>query len=391
VLKGARGGIDMGKMIVLTGAKGSGKSTALATIAPPRESNKVFVVDTEMGMSDIVNQVDFGYYLRAHERFDMGDRMLTRIAKGDLPWVSKGQKNSLVEYYHWFVNEMDIKLEDGKYKYLIIDTIEPIEAAMTAAVDDGVKKFGWGGSRAYGRMETEGVRPLYENMIESFYQRGVEVVGISTHIKPVWMDDKPIMNKVKPGGRIAVLSRLSSLMLWLVQDDTNEDGAPAALVLKARLGKMVADNGGWKVQRVLPKRIPRFTWSEIDRYMEYPANMADPASGELPSSSEIDMISEFLTDEQMKLMVIGAEMERDLARQGKGVLNNGIESLLGDVSDEIQGEVGILFASGVPAPLIAKRIGLSLPQVRAILTKMESSEDVEFEGPNHAEGSEDSD
>jgi hypothetical protein len=101
------------------------------------------------------------------------------------------------------------------------------------------------------------------------------------------------------------------------------------------------------------------------------------------------MISEFLTNEQMKLMVIGAEMERDLARQGKGILNNGIESLLGEVSDEIQGEAGILFASGVPAPLIAKRMSLSLPQVRAILSKMESSEDVEFEGPNHGEGNKD--
>lgn len=355
-----------GKLICITGGRGSGKTVALATLPPPDEMDKVFVIDCENSWSDVLKQVKPGYYLNAYERFGMGDRLLHAIAKGDLPWVSKN-KSSLVEFYEWFVNEMDKKLVNGRFKYLLIDTVEPIETTMTAAVNEGKMKFGWQGSKAYGRMETEGVRPLYENLLQSFYERGVEVVGIATHIKYVWMDDRPILNKIKPGGRLAVLSRLSSLMLWLVQGGENEDGAPAALVLKARMGKMVPTDKGWQVHRVLPRRIPHFTWMDVDRYTEYPANLASPAPGEKPTAAELQMIDEMLTDEQMKLMVLGAEIERDLGKQS---------SVLGavevELSEEVMGQIGVMHAQGKPLPLIARTLDLSLPKVREVIAGLQA-------------------
>jgi hypothetical protein len=299
----------MKQLIVITGSKGSGKSTAAATIAPPSEADKVFVIDTENSMSDIVDQIQFGQYVRAYERMKLDATMLESIAKGDLPWVSNSQRNAMVDYYYWFITTFKERLTEGKYKYLIIDTVEPLEMAFTAAVQANPKMFGWSGASAYGKIETEGIRPLYEGLLEAIYARGVETIVLTTHLHSVWQDKQPVLNKIKPGGRLTLLTRLSTLMLWLVSNVGNEDGAPAALVLKARMGKMIAGPDGWQTRRILPQRIPHFSWMDVNNYRQNPASFTNPASGEIPTPSEQEMISEMLTSEQMRLMVAGAEIQ----------------------------------------------------------------------------------
>jgi len=348
----------MRELIVVTGSKGAGKSTALATLSPPGTEKRVFVIDTENSMSDIAGQVEFGQYIRTYEQYNPDDKMLDLIAKGKLPWVSGDQRSSLVKLYEWFVEMLSTKLTPGKFDTVLIDTIEPIEMAMAAAVDLGKKNFGWSGSRAYGRMETEGVRPLYENLFEAIYARGVSQIAVSTHIKRVWEDDKPVLNKIKPGGRLAVLTRLSSLMLWLVPNVGNPDGAPAALVLKARKGKMIAVDGEWEVRRILPQRVPHFSWKDLKSYENHPANLANPAEGEVPTSGEQDMISEMLTDEQMKLMVVGAELELESKKQGKVI--SATEPTL---TDEQKKKIKEMADEGIPYPSIAKSLAVSIPEV----------------------------
>jgi hypothetical protein len=287
----------------------------------------------------------------------MDDKALTRIARGDLPWVDDNQKNALVKLYEWFVKTLDKELKPGKFDYVLIDTIEPLEAAMAAAVDMGKKKFGWSGSRAYGRMETEGVRPLYENLIEAIYNRGVHTIGVSTHIKRVWEGDTPVLNKVKPGGRLAVLSRLSTLMVWLVPNVGNPDGSPAGLILKARKGKMEAlDDGQWFVRRVYPQRLQSFTWADLAVYEEQPANLANPSRYEVPTQGELEMISEFLTDEQMKLMVVGAELELE-SRSG-GILT------ASEPDNGTLDEIAQALDSGKSPIEIAREMGVTLALVR---------------------------
>ena len=299
----------MKQLIVVTGSKGAGKSTTAATIAPPNESDKVFVVDTENSMSDIVDQIEFGQYVRAYERMKLDASMLENVAKGDLPWVGDTQRGAMADYYNWFISMLNERLTHNKYKYLVIDTVEPLEMAFTAAVQANPKAFGWSGSKVYGKLETEGVRPLYEGLLEAIYARGVETIVLTTHLHSVWQDDKPILNKIKPGGRLTVLTRLSTLMLWMIPNVGNEDGAPAALVLKARMGKMIPTPQGWQTRRILPQRIPHFSWMDVDAYKRDPANLAEPAYGEVPTPSEQEMISEMLTNEQMRLMVAGAEIQ----------------------------------------------------------------------------------
>lgn len=344
----------MNQLIVVTGSKGAGKSIAAATVAPPKEAEKMFVVDTENSMSDIVDQVKFGRYIKAYDRLKPDTKMLTSIAGGKMPWVSETERNTLVEYYRWFIDMLDKELKDKQFKYLVIDTAEPIEASFAAAAEAGGKQFGWSGSRAYGRLETEAVRPLYENLLQAIYARGVETILLTTHLKRVWEDNSPIPNAVKPGGRLTVLTRLSTLMLWLVPNVGNEDGAPAALVLKARMGKLVATDKGWETRRILPQRIPHFSWMDVERYRQQPANLANPAPGETPTQAEQNMISEMLTDEQMKLMVVGAEIQLKQMQGGSPMLTAPQIDM-----HMLEG----LKAQNLPPAEIAQRLGAPLPAV----------------------------
>ncbi len=356
----------MTNLILITGSKGSGKSTAAATHVPPKEMGKALVVDTENSMSDIVGQVKFGEYINAYEQYKPDAKMLESIAAGQLPWVSDSQRNALSDYYEWFIASLDKKLAAGKFKYVIIDTVEPLEASFTAAVEKNPKRFGWSGSKVYGRLETEGVRPLYQHLLTAIYARGVETIVLTTHLHSVWQDDKPVLNKVKPGGRLALLTKLSTLMLWMVPSVGNEDGAPAALVLKARMGKMVATDEGWKTQRILPQRIPHFSWMDVEGYKRHPANFADPKPGELPTQAEQEMISEMLTNEQMRLMVAGAEIQaKQLAEP----------SLLSRPTVQPEAIIA-LHETGLQPAEIAQQLGVGMPivlnAIRSISTPTQS-------------------
>lgn len=302
------------QIITFTGAKGSGKSTAMALFVPSTDYDKLCVVDTEDSWSDLIRNLSAlnikpGAYLRVYERFQPSGDLLSLMAQNKLPWVSDKQKNSLLGLYDWFISTLDKTLVTGRFKYLILDSIEPIEASMTAYVETNRGKAGWSGDRSYGRMETEGVRPLYEAILESASQRGIDTILLSSHLKQPWEGNRPIANKVEPGGRIKLLSRLSSMMFWLTQSNDNADGAPAAIVLKARLSNLQLVEGRWQVRRVLPARIPHFTWADVDAYRKNPADLSNPKPGEALTQADQAMISEMLTDEQMRLMLLNAEID----------------------------------------------------------------------------------
>lgn len=318
------------KIILITGARGVGKSTALASIVPATKEawEQTLVFDTEDSWSDLVyedkgkhflntegaTKYRVGEFVRAYDRFKADQDLLSQIATGKLPWVSTQKRGALLDYYQYFVDTLDKKLAAGKFRYVLIDTIETPEAALSTWVEVNKDKSGWSGDKSYGRLETEGVRPLYEQTIEGISRRGVEIVGLSSHLKQPWDGNKPIPNKVEPGGRLKLLTRISTLMAWLVHEPLNEDGAPAALILKARLSsKMVVENGVLKPRRALPERMPHFSWNDVLQYVKSPANFQSPRPGEKMSDAERDMISEMMNDAQMKLMMLDAQ--QDLVRE----------------------------------------------------------------------------
>lgn len=357
----------MKRVICITGAKGSGKTTAAILRAPPNEIEKLCVFDTEDSASDLLH---LGFtHIRLYDKLRVGGDMLERLAKGEVPWVDQQGRNALIGYYEYFIDRLNTVLQPGKFKYFAIDTVEPIEAAMTAAVESGRRVFGWSGTRAYGRMETEGVRPLYAGLLEAVAQRGVEYVLLTSHLKSVWLDDKPVPGKVKPGGRLKLLSQLSSAMFWLVPGD-DPSGAPAALVLKARMGKVEAVNGRWEVRRVLPERIPVFTWDRVSEYHEIPAGLAAPADDERMSDGERQMISELLTDKQFELMVESAKLRRAEARGGILVKTAEVP-VSGTVNVLKDDPVAVAIAAGKTNAEIVKELSVSLPAVIKMRKELE--------------------
>jgi len=306
------------KIYVITGPRASGKTSAIVTLPTVDEIDKLILIDTEDSAERAYRAVEKATkgeknftWIRAYERFKLDDDMLSRIADGKLPWVSKQQKSNLISYYEWFIAELDTRMAKDQYLYLGIDTIEPIEAAMTAWVENNKQASGWSGKRAHGGLEVEGVRPLYENLLEAIGRRGIETIILTTHLKRVWENNAPILNKVQPGGRLATLSRLSTRMFWLFPNQTNPKGAPSAVVLKARDMVLTVDQETRRLvpQRALPPRIPVFNWQNVEAYLDNPADFANLRDDEKLTPEEQQVISEMLTDEQVRLMVIGSEKE----------------------------------------------------------------------------------
>ncbi len=360
---------QMKSIYVVTGPRGSGKSTAVARFAKPSELSKMVVVDTEDSMSDIIKNNEalgyqFGAYIRMYDRFKIDQDLLDAIAKGKLPWVSAQQKSALLGYYEFFVHEINSVLEKGKYEFLGIDTVEPIEAAMATWAETNRQASGWSGKRAYGGLEVEAIRPLYENLFEGIARRGVKNIILASHLKRVWEEDKPILNKVQPGGRLVLLSRISTAMFWLVAGAGNTDGAPAAIVLKARKATETVSNDEWVIKRILPERIPHFTWQDVRGYETTGCDLRNPKPGETITEAEREMISEFLTDEQMKLMVLGAEMELEGMKIETIVSpqqTNGFEPKREDsrLAERIKG----MKVEGLGLKTIADTLGISLGEV----------------------------
>jgi len=357
----------MNEVIVTTGARGTGKSTLAATFLPPGEIDKVFVHDSENSMNGIiaqltVNNLAFGHYVDLKARFSTlpsDDDLLTHINAGKLPWVNERAKSSLADYYLYILDDLTQNLTPGKYSLYIHDTLEKLEAGMVAWVETNRKQAGVT-TLAFGKMWTEGVYPLYEHLLSSIFGRGVETIILCSHLKNPWSGNRPVVGKVAPS-RKKILYRLSSLMLWLVNARRNADGAPAALVLKERMGAVRVVDGDWGLSRMLPERIPHCTWTDIRRYLSEGCDLSNPAKGEAMTSAEKDMISELLTNEQMRLMILDAEKELEEAKSHGGMFVQ---------QEPAKPEVDImaLAAEGKTAEEIAVIVNKPLPVVKAIMT-----------------------
>jgi hypothetical protein len=332
----------------------------MATWLPPRDLKACYYVDTEYSANNVVAQLEeaglaFGRYVNVQDRFrDLpgGQDLLDHIAAGELPWVTQAQKNALADFYAWLVADLAENLQDGQYRQVVIDTVERIEAGMAAWVEKNKRATGWS-TKAYGKFWNEGVYPLYENLFAAMYQRGVEVVTVASHLRTPWEGDRPVVGKVAPSGK-RILYQLSQLFLWLVNEPGNADGAPAALVLKERMGKLDPDGElGWIVQRALPRRLPVATWQAIADYQVEPADLKNPRAGEVPTDEEATMMSELLSDAQMRLMILTAEKELQEARAA-GVVMPRPEPAVADGLMERAAELAK--AEGIPLPVAVARL-----------------------------------
>lgn len=305
------------QLVVITGAKGSGKTSLALSYLPPSKVGRLAVIDNENSANNFRQNLmdmgkDFGLYLNTMERFKNlpgDDDLLSRISVGKMPWAGTSEQNAFTDYFKYIVEQIN-QIPVGKYDCLVIDTGEKLESGMSAYVESNKKVFGITDT-GYGKIWSNGVFPLYANLIQGIYDRGISTVIMNFHLKNVWQDRRPVAGKVSHSGK-KILYQLSSLMIWLVNDGRNPNGEPAGLILKERMGKVgITEDDEWEIKTMLPPRLPVATWKEIRRYMAEGYDIRNPKSTEVRNDAENDMISELLNDKQMALMLEDAKIERE--------------------------------------------------------------------------------
>ncbi|MBD3251297.1 AAA family ATPase [Candidatus Uhrbacteria bacterium] len=303
-------------LIVITGGWGSGKSIAANTIARPSEVERVYVHDAENSSNRFRQQLrargtDFGYYLNLDDKWTEAlpdDRdLVNRIAHDQLPWTERRTRDSMIDYWRFVLEDINENMTPGKYDVYVHDTIERLEAGMTAFVEANKRITGWS-KTAYGEMWTKGVYPLYRGFLNALYQRGVKVVVFTSHLRTPWVDGKPVVGSVEPKGK-SILYKLSQLFVWLVKDPRNASKAPAGLIFKERLGTVKIDGDSWAIGGALPPRVPEFTWDNVERYLEEGVDITNLNERERLSESEKRLVSTTLDSMQLRLMVLQAEEE----------------------------------------------------------------------------------
>lgn len=321
-------------LLVFTGSKGVGKTTAAATLLPPSQVERVFYHDGEHSTNRIVEQLAergkaFGYLNHLDERWtkDLPGNadLLDRIAKGKLPWATTKEKNSLIDFWHYIVDDINTHMTLGKFRVYVHDPVERLEAAMAAWVADNRDAAGWQ-RLGMGEMWTQGFYPLYRNLQEAIFARGVETIIFTAHLGAPWIEGGKgtIPGKVKVRAK-PELFKLAQLYVWLVEEPRNADGAPAGIVLKERLGLLCIneDTDTWTPRAGLPHRIPHFTWDDVQRYLEQGFDMANPAPGETLTRQEAQLIDDtFFSDAQMQLMLLWAKQSlAEVAAANPAILN----------------------------------------------------------------------
>ena len=309
------------ELFVITGPFGSGKTTAGVTYTRPSEISGLYWYDSEGSGNRLLEQmIERG--LKPGRYVDLRDyaldaipdqnSLLDMIAAGDLPWVTEKQQDALIAYYEWMLNDISRNLQPGKYSHLLVDTGEMFEAGMTAWFEANKRKYGFSQKKdeAYGKIWTRGIFLLYENFLNAVWKRGIDTITFVFHLKQQWMNKRPVAGKVVPSGK-KILWKYASLYFWM-STDRNPTGAPAALVLKERLGDLGLDDDAdeWAPRRMIPSRIPDFSWAKVRRYLQEGCDMANPAPGEVLNTQERAMIQPLvMSNKQIELMIAEAEVE----------------------------------------------------------------------------------
>lgn len=348
----------------ITGARGVGKTLLASqyTKWTPEELGKVIYVDSEDSASKVIQDMDniglsFGKYVDTKDRFDIpdDDSLIEMISRGETPWVDQKGRGSLIEYWDFVTGEIASAAATGKYKVLIIDTGEKFEASMVAYVESNSRKMGVT-SMAYGKLFSAGVYPLYESWMHAVHASGIDTLIMVFHLKTPWANKSPVPGKVEPGGK-PILDKYTTLNIWLVNGN-DPHGAPAGLVLKERMGETTVGKDGYPVtRRKLPHRIPVCTWQNIRAYLKNGCDLQNPASGETPSPQEIEMISQLMSKETMRLMIKWAEQE-----------NPPVSAPPQPLSDEVKGEIARLKDEGLTPLQIRKNHlpDISLKEIIAV-------------------------
>lgn len=263
------------------------------------------------------------------------------------------------ELYDYLVKQI-ATIKPDMYDVIIFDTWAMFSEIFHHYVETHMKDFKIGWSPK-GDIKGSQIWKVSGDLEAIFYNRLLAVsplVVLITHLK------NHTVGSIRTGKQIPdcknSLVQKANLRVWLRH---NPDGAePIGLILK-RISKHVFSDDGIKTVQVLPRRMKPFTWERIKYYWDNPVGNREPTAEETLDEYELSILKGTLTRDQEKVLEIGRIF-------GEGV---GAESESNTPQKEFDNDtiekVRTLKGEGKAIPLIAKEIGLSIPEIISIINK----------------------
>lgn len=337
---------EMRGVMHITGYRGQGKSFLAAQADLP--DNIVFFDFEEKGEGLNVSGKGFGSY-----------RSLTAEATD----MKTGKPNMLALFDKTM--EAITGLEQDRFSVVIFDNTAPMELAIKAEavrnVDYYCQQFSlnkgnvlagrYGGASAV-------VNFFISHMVNMLKAKGVKLVIVTTHIRPMWGAGGQIPNKytIKGADRWQELSILTLILIPGINPPV-----PSALVQKEQLGQISLDldlsnpevlaavmrgEEGHQVSRRLPYKLPEATFQKIRWYLSHPADINNPANGEMPKLEESDPFDEKLNKEQFHYAQLAMEQAKKEEDEAQADLMRIAQANV--IAAKIRAQE--LFRSGVVAP-----------------------------------------
>lgn len=274
-------------VVFVAGQRGAGKTYFMAQAEDPE---LIAFFDLDSKGEGLHNQVNFGAYYP-----------ITTLAAG---------RGGVALWQEFQRAIMD--LPTGKFTTAIIDNVSPLELGMNAEVMRDARGY----AKRYGMVEQNIIGGQYgggkgavnymigEMITAPLQAKGVKLIQVSAHVKP---DFKvPGKFRVKGADR---WNELSILTLIMTRPDTPP--VPSAIIFKEALGRMIysRETRQWEIMRRLPLRLSQATWVAVKNYLDHPADLRNPAPGEVPSQMESDAYSDELSREQLSYLLESARAE----------------------------------------------------------------------------------
>lgn len=333
---------EMKGVMFVSGYRGIGKSYLAATADAP---SKVVFLDFESKGEGLHEQLGFAAY-----------HSLTSESAG------KGAAGL------WDATYAAINSIPAGCTVCVLDNIAPLELALRAEagrdLNRYVKEFGLNLANVqagrYGGLSSVVNFLITEKLTAPIHARGVRLIIATTHIKSRWENGVPILNKysIKGADRWQELSILS-----LVLHPGEFAPVPAALIQKEQLGTLTWDarTGTHTIGRRLPLRMPQCTFAEIRRYLCEPANLREPAAGEVPTDAQSDPFRSELSREQIAMMTAAMKQSESAGSEDDAMVLEPAPESVESVALSVR--VKELKAQGKSMPAIASECSISIPDV----------------------------
>ena len=259
-------------LVVVTGQRGTGKTTFCATAENP--ANVLFLDFESKGVS-LLNQLPGLNYFAPLEE-------CTRQYGLNYP------RRAVWDRFLQIINAVPV----GRFTTLVIDNGASLQDAAAAMVEDD--PVSWGvkpaavQSGSYGG-PWPGVQRALQRLLTLIREKGFDLILVTFQPKASWVNGVPSMTRLQITN-VTTWHEQSTLTIALDTSAIGKPGVPSAVVLKesSALIELNPETGEWQVQRRLPAQLPMATMAEIGRYLKHPADLLNPAPGEMPTVDAVD-------------------------------------------------------------------------------------------------------